>query len=921
VETTTAGLSGLVGDRQIRDLPLNGRNFVQLALLESGVVLSREAQQNSVTGVGLKLNFNGARTDANNYMMDGTTINSVNQQAIGGTSGQAMGVETIQEFQVLTSNYSAEFGRAGGGVINVVTKSGTNELHGSLFEFLRNSDLDARNFFDGARVPAFKRNQFGGTLGGPIKKDKTFIFGGYEGLQERLGKTLIGNVPTLNARQGIFPTGNVIVNPVVLPYLPLWPLPNGRDFGNGIAEFDRTASQPTGQNFGQVRVDHNFSDKDSFFGRYTIDDSSQQVPSALPNNLAKNSVRSQNAAIGETRIFSPRLLNVFRFAFNRSTADFYTAIVNSIEADPTLFFLPNPVVPGVGTLGVQGVTEGAGSGALTLRLDNVFQFTDTVSYTSGRQSLKFGGEFQRIQTNENNPNQGTGAFVFANLTNFLLAQPASFSGIPAGSTFVRGWRQDLVGMFVQDDIRLRPHFTLNLGLRWEFTTNPNEVNGRSSHYVGLFTTDTIVVGNPLYKTPKANFAPRFGFAWDVFGDGKTSLRGGFGVYDSMLFRNYYFASRLLPPFVTSIAGSAPNITFPHPLASLGPNPAQAPSLVQYQDNKQPYMLHWDLSVEREILRGTVLTVGYVGSRGLHLGRFDSLDVAIPQILSDGRYFYALGLPRRDPNFSSLTLKQLAANSRYHSLQAGVTHQLSKGLQIQGSYTWSHSMDNSSAQTGVDYLNGSTSPQNPWDIKHTEWGNSDYDLRHVLTANATYLLPIGGATKGVLGKLVQGWQTNGILNVSSGAPFDIENSSGLNQDRSGGVSAGNTSGGATASRPDLLLTPGCSGNPVLGGPDHYFNINCFQLQTPGFYGNLGRNTAVGPGLMSVDFALVKNTAIGEKKNLQFRAEAFNLFNRANFDLPNHTVFLSANGLPSATAGRITGTVTSSRQLQFSLKLAF
>jgi hypothetical protein len=936
VETASAGLTGLVGDKQIRDLPLNGRNFVSLTLLETGVVESRAAGTSSVVGGGVKLNFNGARSDYNNYMMDGTSMNSVNQQAIGGASGQAMGVETIQEFQVLTTNFSAEFGRAGGGVINIVSKSGTNELHGSLFEFLRNDKLDARRFFDVGDVPPFKRNQFGLVLGGPLKKDKTFIFGGYEGLRERLGQTLIANVPTAEARLGQLPAPlpPVTVAESVKPYLLLWPLPNGtRRNSDGTGDYISALSQPTTQNFAQIRIDQNQSDKDSFFVRYTIDDSTLDNPQPVPTYLATDTSRSQFLTLAETRIFSAKLLNSFRFGFNRSTVKYDQAPINPLAADPNLAFIPNLPVPFLGNLGISGVAEPGGqTNRPKHRLDNVFQFLDTVSINTDRHSLKIGGEYQRIQTNENDTNRGQGVYSFPSLTAFLQGAPTAFDSPTPGDTFIRGWRHDLVAAFVQDDFRIKPHFTWNIGLRWEFTTDPTEVNGRTSHYENLMglsgsgPIDRVVVGGPLYKLPKANFGPRTGFAWDVNGDGKTSIRGGFGQYYQMLFRNYFFSSRILPPFLTNISANPPLLQFPHPFGGLSTSSTTAPQMEQWEDNSQPYILQWNLNVQRQLDSATVVTLGYVGTRGLHLGRFTSPNVAIPTIQPDGRFFYPAGSQRRDPNFTNLTFKSLSSESRYNALQLKVARRASKGLQIQGSYTWSHSMDYSSSQLSGDYSNTNAFPQNPYDIKNTEWANSSFDLRHVLTVNYTYTLPFGANMTGVGGKLLQGWQTTGIFNVTPGVPINVENASGLNRDRSGGNS--------NSSRPDLR--PGFSVNPIegttagcpgvaagqkLGTPDLYFDPCAYQLQELGYYGNVGRNTLTGPGLMTFNFGLTKNTAIGEGRNLQFRAEAFNLFNRANFDIPAHTVFNNNNGVRVGTAGRITNVSTSGRQLQFGLKLTF
>jgi hypothetical protein len=410
----------------------------------------------------------------------------------------------------------------------------------------------------------------------------------------------------------------------------------------------------------------------------------------------------------------------------------------------------------------------------------------------------------------------------------------------------------------------------------------------------------------------------------VRGDGKTSLRAGFGVYQQMLFRNYFFSSRQVPPWYTTLSANAPTLIFPRPLDIIVQGGATAGDMAQYEDGPMPYMMQWNLSVQREV-GGTVLGAGYIGTRGLHLGRFTSPNVAYPTILSDGRYFYGPNLPRRDPNFTSVNFKARSSESRYNALQVKASHRFSRGLQAQAAYTWSHSLDLGSAQLNGDYGNGSPFPQNPWDIKGTEYGHSSFDLRHVLSLNYTYALPFWSGTTGVLGKLIQGWQTNGILSMTTGVPFSVEVNGGLNRSRQGV---------GPASRPDLKpgmssnptsgVTAGCAGvaaSQKLGGADLYYDPCAFQLQEAGYYGNLGRNTVIGPGLTSFDFAMVKNTAIGEGRDLQFRWEVFNLFNHVNFGLPNLTNFLAATGAASANAGRITNTVTSARQMQFGLKLSF
>ncbi|MBI2822289.1 MAG: TonB-dependent receptor [Acidobacteria bacterium] len=915
VETASSALAGLVDEKQIRELPLNGRNFVQLALLETGVVHARTTTTSAVQGTGLKMSFHGARVDFNNFMMDGTSINSVNEKAIGGSSGQAMGVETIREFQIITSNYSAEFGRAGGGVINAVTKSGTNAFGGSIFYFHRNDNLDARNFFDPGSPPEFRRNQFGVTAGGPIRKDKTFIFGGYEGLREGLGLTLISRVPNAAARNGVLPTGTVAIDPAVRPYLELWPLSNGRDFGDGRAELLRGDTQVTDQDFFQVRVDHNFSENDSFFMRYTMEDSTRETPQLIPNFLHKDDVRGQFVTIEEKKILSPRILNVFRFGFNRSDVSYVQDPLDNRVSNSSLWFIPNASVPGLGVLSVSGLDNPGGvQNRPRRRLQNVFQWTDTMEYTAGSHSFKMGAEAQRIQVNEAETDQGSGNFSFANLRNFLLAQPSSFVGATAQSEWVRGWRQTLVGLFMQDDVRLRPNLTFNLGLRWEFTTSPNEVNGRASRILNPETDTTWIVGNPLIVIPKDNLSPRLGFAWNPFGGGKTSIRGGVGLFHQMVFRHWYWTSgNTVPPFIERVSVEIPLVSFPNPFVrSAGRRPPLDFDLVEFDSGSVPSIMQYNLTLQRELFLGNVLSVSYVGSRGLHLGRFRDPNTAVAEILPDGRKFFAPGLQRRNPAWNQARFRALESSSWYNSLQVGFNRRMKEGLQLRTSYTWSHSTDDASGAAGSDFTNSNTLPEDSYDLKR-EWAHSNFDVRHVLSVSFTYDLPLGRGLSGTAGRFLGEWQINGIVNVTSGVPFSVENNSRLDRDRDRAFGA---------SRPDLA--PGRKNNPMLGGPDRYFDPGAFRLQEAGFYGNLGRHTVIGPGLATFDFAVIKQIRVRERSSVQFRAEFFNLLNRANFDVPGSSgrqVFRDATGVPSGDAGRIVSTTTTSRQLQFGLKVMF
>ncbi len=444
VETSSPTLAGLVDDRTIRDLPLNGRGFTQLAMLEAGVGRTVNVRQEINKGFGPKISFAGARPEFTGFLLDGTDIkNETNFQTPASAAGVLLGVDTVREFQVVVSSYSAEYGRTAGGVVNAVTRSGTNELHGSVFEFHRNSALDARNFFDPTKEPPeFKRNQFGFTIGGPLKKDRSFFFGSYEGLRERLAMTQIVNVPTAEARQGRLPGRTVQVSPSVVPFLSLWPLPNGRDFGDGTGEFLFASNQPKGEDFFVVKIDHNFSEKDSFFARYSFDDAVFTSPSGRgsPNFVVDAVTRAQYTTVEEKKIISPNLVNLFRFAYNRTKIGADDRAIRPI--DKSLFFVPGPFFGKIRIGNGFIVDPGVDGKWPRNSVLNLFQYIDTLTYTKGRHILKAGISASRYQYNEFAPTRLGGEYQYDSWEDFLRARPRSLRIAAPGSDWNRGWRQN-----------------------------------------------------------------------------------------------------------------------------------------------------------------------------------------------------------------------------------------------------------------------------------------------------------------------------------------------------------------------------------------------------------------------------------------------------------------------------------------------
>ena len=917
VNLTSGQVSGLVDEKQMRDLPLNGRSFQQLALLQPGVNAVNTGGNDPVGGRTPKISINGTRPEQSSFLLDGTDINDVYNKTPGSVGGVLLGVEAVLEFQVLTNSYSAEFGRSAGGVINAVTRSGGNRFHGSLFEFLRNSDLDAKNFFDphNTAIPPFKRNQFGGVLGGPIRKDRTFFFGAFESLIERLGLTGVTSVPNANARQGLLPSGTIKVNPAIQPFLDaLFPLPNGRDLGGGIGQYLFSRSQPTDEYFAQGRVDHRLGVNDTLFGRYTFDHGNVDRPPTTKVPVANTKERSRNqyVTLEYQHIFSPSLLNTARMGFNRS--DHESVNVRTVELPASTTWLPGQPL---GYLTVQGMaTEDFGDYRIP-RLDrlNNYQFGDTLFLSRGKHSIKIGSDIQRIQFNQSTTSQVGGVLTFTSVSNFLQAAPSQFDfAIPGGIDPVRGYRQSLFAFFAQDDIRLRPNLTVNLGLRYELVTVPTEVNGKISNLRNV-TDAKLTVGSQWYANPSVkNFAPRVGIAWDPFGNGNTSVRAGFGIFDDELLPKYYFFSGSLNPPFTSRA-SVTNPPFPNLLANFNPNAVKYNLQTTNYTLQNPYALQFNAGIQRALPGNWVAGVSYSGSRGVHLLRIGEANMS-PFTVVEGIKVYQPQSGRNNPVFGSITQRISDAQSFYNALQVSVQKQLSHGLRAQFSYTFSRSVDDSSGVNSQDFSNGSVYSLDYYDRK-ADRGLSNFWAKHVFTGNYSYELPFAKGMRGVGGLLLKGWQLSGISTFQTGHPFSVR----MGFNRSGNL---NTVTYAMNERPSVK--PGYSNDPVLGGPDRYWDINAFVLPPANQRGNLGRNTLIGPGIFGFDASVEKIFPIGETRRVEFRTEMFNVPNRPNFAVPaGITAFtgVSTSGAPNIAAnwGVITSTVTTSRQVQLALKFVF
>jgi hypothetical protein len=897
VDTQNAALSAVVTEETIEQLPLNGRNYIDLALVQPGVASFHEKDSSTSSNRGTKFNVNGMGFRSNSYLIDGANMRGYAGTATVSAAETTLGVETIQEFRVVTNAYGADYGRAMGGIISLVTKSGSNQVRGSAFEFFRDSALDARNYFDqGADPPPFQRNQFGGSFGGPIKRNKLFFFGGAERLQEDLSTTTITTVPSVAARAGA-------VSSAVRPYLDLYPLPNGRDLAGGISEFSYEFNNPTRETFYQARGDYALSDNDSIFARYTYDGADQTIRVGFPEYGTNSVSRNQFFTTEYKRVLTPALLNTARFSHSRLRFEQLPAG----PALPDLAFVPGQEL--IGVISVGGLTPLGGT-ANNPSTNNSFYwtFSDDVSYVKGRHLLKAGTLIEHTRTAKLTATGIRGAYTFGNLASFLSGVATRFVGVPPGANLDRVRPNTLFGFYLQDDFQASDRLTLNLGLRYEFYTIPSERNGLDTALRDIFTDADFTVGPPFAENPSLkNFAPRVGFAWAVTGDGKTAVRGGAGLYHDTdgTFNSAFGIAAFSPPFAAT--NTINNPTFPHPQA--GGTVARSARTIDY-NIKQPYGATFNVNLQREMRGGLVVTAGYAGSRGYNLLTANEANPVVPVIQADGTKFFPASLVRRNPFWGTIDFRTNGSKSWYNALQLSAQKRFSHNYQLQVNYTYGKTTDTTQAQLNADVNNSSVYPQDPYDLG-AEKARADFDVRHVMTANFVWELP-GPADHPLLG----GWQVSGIATVRSGVPFTVE--------------LGNTNwsrSGSTMGRDRPNLNAGVDPTSlILGDPDRYYDPAGFSLQPQGFLGSAGRNILEGPGYAMTNLSLSKRNRLGfagDQGQIQFRLEIFNVLNQPNFAVPDRVVFAAvrADETPLSTAGRITRTVTSARQLQLGVKVSF
>jgi hypothetical protein len=946
IETTNATISGFVTQEQIRELPLNGRSLTDLALMSPGVFYNRTVGNSPQDGMGPRISINGGRQESNLYLMDGTVVTN----RTGGTSGvtgATLGVEAVREFRILTHNYGAEYGQSAGGVMSFVTRSGTNQFHGSLYEFLRNNVLDARDFFNNTnKKPPFRRNQFGGALGGPIKKDRLFFFVNLEYLRQSETSSSFTTVPDANARKGFLPcsvapttpcntaTGlaNVGVSPLITPYfnaLNLWPLPNDRSFGDGTGVAIVNQSAPNNENYSMYRADYRISDKDTVYVRYVRDPSDRLRLRPMPTFASKDEAENHYAAINETHVFSGTALNEFRAAFNRNFAYVDTTALTAY--DPALDYNPGQ---GFGHIRFQQTNTfsgaltavGAPSGVKTTIVGNLFQVSNMFSWVKGAHSLKFGVTVQRYQANNNSLTLTRGEFFFDSLQDLMAARPSRLDGAHIDNKFgMRGLRNTLYGWFIQDDYKVSPKLTLNLGLRHEFLTDPTEVNGRNGN-LRPYTAAEPVIG-PIANFAKWNFAPRVGLAWDPTGSGKNAVRLGVGVYHNQIFNPAN--SDPFQPGNFSVTFSATNpSTFPR-------FPANPPLSARSQSTNQwpidtPTVLQFSLDLQRQLTSSLSARVGYVGSSSYNLTRSVQQNIRIPSIVNGQNFWSSTNLPRYNQGYSFISSLQADTVANYNALQVSLNQAFHAGLMFGATYTWGRAMSEADAAQNEIVRNGGSFTSYDRDYPGRDYSRSSYDQRHTFVLNSQYDLPFERVlhlNNGVGKTLAGGWAIKGIWQYGSGMPLTA--TAGFNVSRNGQNNA--------ADRVDV--TPGFSQNPTFGTtrgctvggvtipagqplrtPDRWFDPCAFSLPAAGFLGTIGRNTMDGPNFNQASFTLQKNTRIRESVNLEIRAELFNLFNHPSFGLPQIAIFGSTRAIVG-NAGVIAETTSRSRQIQLGMRLTF
>ncbi len=930
VDASTLQTQGFVAERQVKELPLNGRSFDQLLQLNPASINYTTQRSGGVgtsnSSVGNMYSISGRRPQDNLFLLNGIeyTGASLINVTPGGTSGQLLGVEAVREFNVVSDTYGANYGKRTGAQVSIVTASGNNDIHGSVYEFLRNSALDARNYFDQGHIAPFQRNDFGAALGGPIKRDKLFVFGNYEGYRQHLGLSTVTFVPDAASRAATIPS--------VQPLLALWPV-GTVELGQGIAEAFSNPPQHVREDFGTTRIDWNISPNDLAFAAYTVDDSDATTPSANPYSSIFERLREQVFSVQEQHVISPHLLNTFRFGYSRAEFFFNSILAGSV---------PGWVAGGpVGAVVISGSTASNGASQITLAgantgsnnatVRNLFTADDHVYWTRGRHQVEAGFWLQRLQSNDYLAQNQYGQASFASLTSFEQGQVSKYTIVQAPTGL--GWRALFTAGFIEDAWKATPRLEVRAGLRVESSTGWNEAQGRASNYdfTNGIINSTPTVGSSALSDNRARFLPepRVALAWDVFGSGRTAIKGSFGLHRAILDTLDYRLDQTAP-YNTTLSYSTTTVAQLPALSIATATGGQvSPSNVQ-RDIQTPSVLAWTFRIEQQIAPGTSLTVGYVGSRGYHQILSEDQNTPpyvicpaaqCPASLPGGSVYYTT-TKLANPNLANSTSWVSQGISNYHALEVDVRHQYAHGLQLRGVYTWSKNLDNGSAWNTSVSANTPAYVSFPGNPK-VDYGPAATNIAQTLSINGTWELPFGrdhilfANTSAFAQRIATGWSVSGIATIQGGFPFSPQ----LGYNPTGNGDSRNPA------RP--RINPDFHGNLSPKTATRWFAPEAFLAPYAGTFGNAGRDSLTGPGLANLDLSLAKSTTLHERVRAQFRVEYFNVLNHTNFTTPNAVVF--SNGPTpskpstapalSPTAGVVTATATTSRQLQLGLKVLF
>lgn len=875
IERATSSVGSVIDRERVQTLPLNGRYFLDLGLLAPGTVTPPQGAFSSapIRGLGsFSITTAGNREETTNYIVNGITLNNLTNSSI--TFQPSIGA--VQEFKVDNSTLSAEYGQSSGAVVNIATRSGANEFHGELFEFFRNDALDARNFFTftASEPPPFKRNQFGGQLGGPIVKDKLFFFTSYEGLRQRQ-QLPINSLVLSDAQRA------AVHDPVIVKLLDLIPRSNFSDAA-GTARFSGSATALVDTDQYSFDVSYNRDKDDRWHGYYSVYRTALVEPTRNGNTIPgfgnTTTLLRQVFTFNETHIFGPMLVNELRFGFNR----FSGVTTANTQLNPADFGIRNGINQPIGLPQISvagGLNFGGPSINPSGRSDTTFIVGDSFNYQRGKHSFKAGGEYRQFLNN--NFRQPTGSFNFPTVAAFIAGTANSFN-VTLGSQS-SSIAEGAFGLFVQDNNKLRPNLTLELGLRYEWNMTPTE---RYDRFIVFdpSTASLIRVGTDLdevYHQNNQNFQPRVGMAWDPFGNGKTSVRAGYALQTDQPMTSIVIGTTTNPPLAIPLTFSGA-IRLDDALQLAGPAGLAPQSIAT--DFNNAYLQSWNFNVQREVFRNLALSVGYIGSKGTHLISRRNLNQPIDGV----RPFQRLSssspiLPVR--TLGNITQVESAGNSSYNALWATATQRLARGLQFNASYTWSKSLDYNSFSTG------GIIGQNSYNLDGDR-GLSDFDVRNRFVINGIYDLPFKGRW------FLDGWRLAAIVQVQSGSPVNIVTSNST------------VNGVANTLRPDVT-------GPIdeIGSVDKWFDTTVFTAVAR--FGSLGRNVVIGPGFSNTDFSIIKNTRLGEKLRMEFRTEVFDLFNHANFGPPGVVVGTPTFGQITSTRFS-TGESGSSRQIQFAVK---